>query len=316
MLPSTPKVSIGLPVYNGAKYLRSAIDSILSQTYLDFELIISDNASTDETAQICQEYASKDSRVHYFRNKENRGATANHNRVFRLSSGKYFKWASHDDILDSKFLGKCVEILDRDVSVVLCHSTTGRINEFSKFLDNYEFGARVDSNKRSECFSDIISNRNNAWILLLGLIRSNALKKTRLLGAYASADRVLLGELSLLGPFKVIHECLFFRREHSQSYTNKSQSYKDRRDWWAKIEKSAFILPYWQVFKENSESVKRSHLVWAERRSCYVQILKWVFAEGWVLMVSDLGVNIFGTKNFSRFMGPLRRRLIQMAGIK
>jgi glycosyltransferase involved in cell wall biosynthesis len=316
MLPSTPKVSIGLPVYNGAQYLRPAIDSILSQTYTDFELIISDNASTDETPQICREYVSKDSRVHYYRNEENKGASANHNRVYRLSSGKYFKWASHDDILGSKFLEKCVEIMDSNESVVLCHSMTMRINEIGELLDNCEYGVRVDALKRSECFADIMSNRNLAWILLLGLIRSNALAKTRLFGGYISADRVLLGELSLLGPFRVVHEDLFFRREHSQSYTNKSRSNQDQRDWWAKVSKSALTLPYWRVLKENFESVRRSPLRWSERFSCNIQILKWVLAEGWVLMVCDLGVNFFGAKRTSRFMSPFRQLLIEMAGIK
>ena len=86
------RVSIGLPVYNGEKYLEQALISILSQTYTDFELIISDNASTDRTQAICREYAAKDPRIRYYCNEENLGAAPNHNRVFELASGEYFKW--------------------------------------------------------------------------------------------------------------------------------------------------------------------------------------------------------------------------------
>jgi glycosyltransferase involved in cell wall biosynthesis len=84
-----PKVSIGLPVYNGEAYIQNAIDSILFQSFTDFELIISDNASTDETEKICREYADKDLRVRYYRVEQNRGAAWNFNRVFKLSSGQY-----------------------------------------------------------------------------------------------------------------------------------------------------------------------------------------------------------------------------------
>jgi glycosyltransferase involved in cell wall biosynthesis len=89
-----PRLSIGMPVFNGEKYLKEALDSILAQTYSDFELLISDNASTDRTEQICREYAAKDRRIRYYRNEKNIGAPKNFNRVFELSSGKYFRWAT------------------------------------------------------------------------------------------------------------------------------------------------------------------------------------------------------------------------------
>lgn len=122
------RVSIGMPVYNGEPFLRETLDAILAQTFRDFELIISDNASTDATEQICREYAAQDKRISYSRNQQNIGASANFNRVFKLSSGEYFKWSAADDLHASDFLAKCVEILDRDRSVVLCHSQVQIIN--------------------------------------------------------------------------------------------------------------------------------------------------------------------------------------------
>src|SRR3974377_1117825 len=99
-----PKVSIGLPVYNGENYLRLAIDSILTQDYTDFELIISDNASADATQEICREYTARDCRIRYYRNKINIGASGNYNRVFELARGGLFKWAAHDDVHLPAFL--------------------------------------------------------------------------------------------------------------------------------------------------------------------------------------------------------------------
>src|ERR1700737_2789384 len=96
-LMHVPRVSIGLPVYNGERYLRFAIDSLLEQDYINFELIISDNASTDATQAICQEFADKDPRVRYYRNQTNLGASGNYDRVFELARGDLFKWAAHDD---------------------------------------------------------------------------------------------------------------------------------------------------------------------------------------------------------------------------
>ena len=89
MSNNKPRISIGMPVFNGEKFIAETLDSLLTQTYSDFELIISDNASTDNTEQICRKYASKDPRINYFRNKSNFGAAKNYNRVFKLSSGEY-----------------------------------------------------------------------------------------------------------------------------------------------------------------------------------------------------------------------------------
>src|SRR5690242_6344650 len=101
---TSPKVSIGLPVYNGERFLAEAIDSVLAQTFTDFELIISDNASTDRTPEICKAYAEKDSRIRYYRNEENQGASWNFNRVFELSRGMCFQWLAHDDYIAPGFL--------------------------------------------------------------------------------------------------------------------------------------------------------------------------------------------------------------------
>jgi glycosyltransferase involved in cell wall biosynthesis len=118
-----PKVSIGLPVYNGAKYLRKTLDCLLGQTFSDFELIISDDGSTDKTEEICKEYARRDSRVHYFRQPKNFGMPVK-NFQFTLSKavGEYFMFASHDDHWNEDFIEKMTEILNADKDCSLAFS--------------------------------------------------------------------------------------------------------------------------------------------------------------------------------------------------
>ena len=122
-------VSIGLPVYNGENYLRGALNSLLAQDYQDFEVNICDNASTDETGKICQEYAAKDSRIIYHRSDVNIGSTKNFKQVFDLSNGKYFMWAAHDDLWEPSYISKCLKKLEENPSAVLCCSEIIFINE-------------------------------------------------------------------------------------------------------------------------------------------------------------------------------------------
>ena len=129
MPSSNPKVSIGLPVYNGQHYLRQAIESIVNQTYRNFEVIICDNASTDDTPAICAEYAAREPRIRYHRQPQNIGATANFNRTFELASGPYFKWAAHDDVLEPTYLEKCVAVLEQTPDAVLCQSLVKMVTD-------------------------------------------------------------------------------------------------------------------------------------------------------------------------------------------
>ena len=123
MLASTgPRLSIGLPVYNGEDYLAESLEALLGQTYEDFELIISDNASTDGTTDICRRYARQDSRIRYFRQSRNLGCNPNHNFVIEQARGELFKLASDDDLYARDLLKRCVDVLDECPRYVLVHS--------------------------------------------------------------------------------------------------------------------------------------------------------------------------------------------------
>jgi glycosyltransferase involved in cell wall biosynthesis len=242
-----PKISLGMPVYNGRAYIIDALDSILAQTFDDFELIISDNASTDNTGEICKEYAAKDRRVRYFRNDVNIGASKNFNRAFQLSFAEYFKWVAHDDLLNPDYLSKCMQVLQGDESIVLCYSNTARIDENGHITGDYPSdNAKVfDSRKVSERFREVTDMRH--WnMVFYGLIRSGALSKTRLLGGYVGSDRTLTAELALLGRLYKIPEPLFFRREHPEASTQKLKIPQERYSWFESGKTSSLCFPNWR----------------------------------------------------------------------
>lgn len=215
-----PRVSIGMPVYNGENFLKQAIDSLLSQTFEDFELIVSDNASTDRTEEICRKYATRDRRIRYYRNQKNLGAASNFNCVFELSRGEYFKWAAHDDICAPSFIAECVEVLDRDESVVLCYPKTKLINEDGDLIGvSYKPLRRINASEPQQRFQDILFHA--VWCFeVFGLMRTDVLRKTSLIEKYYGSDKVLLAQLSLLGRFQEIEKDLFFRRCSPEQSTN------------------------------------------------------------------------------------------------
>ena len=129
MTKKRQKISIGLPVFNGEKYIEESIEAILAQTYTDYEFIISDNASTDRTQEICLGYAKSDERRKYHRSSTNLGAAPNYNRAFDLSSGIFFKWAEFDHLIAPEFIMKCYEVLEQNPKVVLCSPLSTIIDE-------------------------------------------------------------------------------------------------------------------------------------------------------------------------------------------
>lgn len=138
----TPKVSIGMPVYNGGAFLRDALDSLMKQSYSGFELIISDNASNDETEAICREYASKDKRIRYIRQPINCGAIANFRYVLNEAMGEYFMWAAHDDLWDCNYIEELMFTLKKHNCCALAYGKTSLIdskNKVTKYVKNNFF---------------------------------------------------------------------------------------------------------------------------------------------------------------------------------
>lgn len=216
---SCPLVSIGLPVYNGGELLKGALDSVLRQDFGDFELIISDNASIDETAEVCRTYAERDSRIRYFRNDMNLGASPNHNRVFELSRGKYFGWMAHDVEQLPGMLTRCVREMNcASPAVVLAYPRCEQIDENGRPIDGRQPSIASDDSRPHRRLGTVIE-RISYVTQHYGLFASEVLRKTRLNGSYPSSDYVLTAEIAMLGRIREIPEVLIRRRVTPQSGT-------------------------------------------------------------------------------------------------
>jgi glycosyltransferase involved in cell wall biosynthesis len=208
----TPLVSIGVPVYNGERFLPQALDTLLGQTLRDFELIISDNASTDGTADICRDYAARDARIRYIRQASNIGAPRNWNFVALEARGRYFKWAAANDFCDPRMLEKCVAVLNADPSVVLCYGRACIVDEETGEHRPYEHEVSAVDPRPSERFKTVFRSPLLTGNVMQGVIRLDVLRRTPLEPLYPYGDMVLMAELALLGRFVLLPEILFYRR--------------------------------------------------------------------------------------------------------
>jgi len=223
MTCTAPRVSIGMVVYNGERYLAEALDSLLAQTFEDFELTICDNASTDRSGDIGRDYAAQDTRVRYARNPRHLGVMGNYRRAFELSRGQYFRWAADDDLSAPQSLARCVEVLDREPAVVLAYPKTRFIDEHGRVISDYDDRLHLQSPRPSERFRQVLERlgRCNA---AYGLMRTDVLKRARLFGDFLSSDVVFLAELSLYGTFWEVPEFLFYRRFHPSAHSSMNRA--------------------------------------------------------------------------------------------
>ncbi len=263
MSNNSPLISMGLPVYNGENFVEEAISSVLAQTYENFELIISDNASTDSTPDICHRYAAKDRRIRYYRNEVNIGAAKNFNRVFELSSGKYFKWCPHDESIKPTFLERCFEALERDPGAVLAFTQCDQRNEFTNTMKTITVERTLDSplvhERLRQLFLQVI---NNIVDPIWGLMRSSALRKTTLIRPFPGSDECLLVQLILQGKWIEVPEYLLLLRTHPEGFHAMSQGRKwweakkikaegiKQAQWFDPDNKKNIYFPYWKRFKE------------------------------------------------------------------
>jgi glycosyltransferase involved in cell wall biosynthesis len=254
----SPKLTVGLPVFNGDRHLREAIESILGQSFGDFRLLVSDNASTDGTQDIARGYAALDPRVRYHRNDANIGLAANFNLAFRMSDTPYFRWATADDVSLPDFLRRCVECLERESDVVLAYTKTRFIDADGNALDRQDRGLDLPSEDPAERFRRILEA--GSWVnAILGVIRSDALAKSALLPSYSSGDFGLLGELCLLGKFREIPECLFLRRLHDRSSSQHVQEVGWMELYW-KGRAGPVSPPLWNRCRHHFKTIVRSTL--------------------------------------------------------
>ena len=271
----TPLVSVGLPVYNGAMFLEESLSSLLAQDFGDFELIISDNASTDATESICRAAAARDRRIRYYRCERNQGAAWNYNRVFHLAKGRYFKWAADDDCCHERFLSACVEALDRDPGAVLCYPRTVVVDGQGQAIAVAERELDLNTEDAVVRFSRCLSPMGISRNPIFGLARRAALARTRLIGAYLASDRCLIAELSLLGRFLELPDRLLYRRKHERNVGTQASdmAFYDPRV------RVRVVFPEWRVLKEHLATVARASLPTGMKFRLAGAVLKWALGR-------------------------------------
>jgi glycosyltransferase involved in cell wall biosynthesis len=280
--PAATTVQIGLPVYNGERFLASSLDALLAQTYPNVEVIISDNGSTDSTSEIAQRYAANDPRVSVVRVEDNRGAAWNFNRVVELSSAPYFKWATHDDLHDATYVARCVQVLEREPSVGLCYTASRYIDGEDRPVDGrFSDGCDLRQTRPSERLRGFFGTF--PMHVLFGVVRREVLLGTRLWGGFASADRVLVSELAMQAQIAEIPEPLFIRRFHEDISWFPDMDEQEYAAWYDPKNAGKFGVPVLRRGREYVKGVRAAGLVPAEELRCHGEVLRYASWDHGVL---------------------------------
>lgn len=272
-----PLVGIGLPVYNGARYLKAALESVLAQTLTDFELVICDNASTDGTGEICRRFAARDGRIRYYRNAGNIGADPNFNLVFDLSRGKYFKFFPHDDVMEPDYLAACVRALEENPDAVVCQTQLRFIDQAGQDLgicssDLY----RAQSSRPSQRFAEAILTPHNCYDMM-GVCRRSLLDLATPLQSFHGADRTRVAELAVLGRFLHLPRPLLKVRDHPERYSRADPS--ARNAWHDPRLAGTRSVPTWRLYRNYASFLRRPELQGGEQFVARAAMLRWWFVN-------------------------------------
>jgi len=205
-----------MPVRNGTKFIRRAIDSLLAQTYTNFELIISDNDSNDGTWELVQGYAGRDMRIKLYRQVTNIHSYRNFSFVLSKAEGKYFMWAAVDDLWLPEFIDSMVAELQThtDAGVAMC--AVERRYEDGIFKDLIRFEGK--NNPVNKTYYGMIKGLTSPLkynLYLYGLYRTVLLRKaTRYYPEFWGADRMLVCQIALATRFRYVDSILHIRTNH------------------------------------------------------------------------------------------------------
>jgi glycosyltransferase involved in cell wall biosynthesis len=286
-------ISVGMPVYNGEKFIAESIQSILNQTLTEFELIISDNASSDRTEEICRAFVDKDPRIRYYRNAENIGAARNYKRLLDLARGEYFRWSNSDDLIAPQLHASCLDALESNAEAVLSYGKTKLIDErgatIKFYEDNLHLTQRLASERLPRYFEQVgLTN------VIYGLMRTSAVRQTSVFGdgSLPGADISFMAELVMLGTFIEVPDVMFFRRMHEGASTADREDSNRKQAFW-RGESIPFTLPtlrqcfrylrrIWKIDELIAEKLRLSayilrRLIWQRSRvvSELIAALRW-----------------------------------------
>jgi glycosyltransferase involved in cell wall biosynthesis len=269
-----PKISIGLPVYNGEDYLAQTLESLLSQTWEDFELIISDNGSSDSTPEIIQKFVGEDARIKAFRSDQNLGAWRNLNKVFAEGNGEFFVFVSHDDLYEPQFLETAMATLEKDPDALGCYARTEVIDAAGEQIKIVENDWRFDSALPSERVAAAVFFAPP--VIAFGVYRRSVLEQTSLFEPYSGSDRTFAIELALAGRLLGLQGALFkYRRHAGQSYGSKYPDRRSRIAWWDPAKTNVRTYPTWRLVTEFSNRLRRADLPFGELVRCFSSVARW-----------------------------------------
>jgi glycosyltransferase involved in cell wall biosynthesis len=277
MTDGKPLVSIGMPIYNEGPYLRGALDSLLAQDYENVEILITDNASRDETESICRAYAARDPRVRYARSETNLGAIANFNRAFRLSTGDYFMWASGHDLRTRGCVSRCVEVMERDPDVVLCYPEIAHIDAAGNRTEvrsdfQTSFHHRADKLGRLMCFlfsscpPDVIH----------GLIRRSAAQDILCFEPVYASDYLILIRLCLAGSFAQARGEFLYARLNREREPVDHMLRRYKKSFFSDANRPRRWYPFWGLFRECLAAVARERVPPRFKVWLYLGLLMWL----------------------------------------
>lgn len=287
-----PVVTVGLPVFNGERYLAETLDALLGQTFGDFELLISDNASADETEAICRRYVAGDRRIRYHRQAVNVGAAPNFNGTVAEARGRYFKWAAHDDLVDPRFLAEAVRALDERPEVVWCQSRVGFVGSDGQPLASGMRDGGLGMSYVEDRNADASVTRASAEpdqrfraVLLetvgggnwdvFGLTRTAVLRQTRLQRSFYGADKVVVAELALRGRYHEIPERLFEVRLHDDA-SAAIETGRDQQEWIDPAGSAPLSSARLGLLSAYVDSIHRAPLSPAQQARCYTALVAYV----------------------------------------
>lgn len=270
---SKPRVSIGVPMYNGALTIAETMESLLSQSFTDFEIIVSDNASIDNGVEIVEALQQRDARIRLIRQPVNLGANGNFSAVVDAAEGEYFKWSTCSDLCSPGFLQACVDLLDQHPEVVLAAPRTQLFTSDSKDVIPYAQDIELRDPSPAARFQRLLETLklNNA---MNGLIRTQALRGRKpAIDHYLKADIVMVSCLALQGQFMIAPEALFLRRMDPGTSTSLMSPQDDIKHHYPAMTSRA-LFPTWRLYWGWWRAIQRTPASPGDKQLAHRYLLK------------------------------------------
>ncbi len=291
MTPS--HIDIGLPVYNGGRYLAATLDSFLGQTHGEFTIWISDNGSTDDTPAIAERYAGRDARIRYERHERNQGAAWNFNHVRTFARSDFFKWAAHDDLHEPTYLERCLQALDDEPDAILAQPRSTFIDPTGQELLR-SFRVNDWDHPDPAVRLRTALGGNHEFSIPFGLMRAAVVPQLAGFVARYGADELLIAELALRGRLIEVDEHLFLNRLHPQRSMVQNTGLRYRLKWngfWGGAGSAGSAFPAWRFARDLHDTIRRVPLDGRDRRSCEAVVLAWA-REHWLRLGVDIPLGI------------------------